>query len=54
MYVVVIREKDDSLNIVGPFWHANAAEEFRATLALETASTVESVTDREKFTRADS
>lgn len=50
MFVVVIREVTGTLNIIGPFWHRNAAEVFRASLAAETESTIESVTDREKFT----
>lgn len=50
MYVVVIREQNDELNVVGPFWHKNAAEEFvNESLAPEPVSTIESVTDREKF-----
>lgn len=53
MYVVIIREKDGTLNVVGPFWHPNAAEEFRAALAKDTPSEIAGVTDREKFAHND-
>lgn len=49
MHVVIIHEKDGTLNVVGPFWHRNAADEFVSSLTVESKTTIASVTDREKF-----
>lgn len=49
MFVVIIREKDDSLNVIGPFWHEEAARAFLGRLPEETKATVYPATDREKF-----
>lgn len=50
LYVVAIRETDKSLNLIGPFWHENAALAFSADLAThEIESEVIPVTDRDKW-----
>lgn len=51
MHVVVIREKDGSLNVVGPFWHENEATRFYDSLPDDTNAEITPVTDREKFRR---
>lgn len=54
MFVIIIREKDGTLNVVGPFWHETAVTEFLDTLPKGTNSSYYAVTDRDKFSHAGS
>jgi hypothetical protein len=54
MYVIIIHESDGSHNVIGPFWHRVAADDFLRTLTSDSAeikAEIASVTDREKFSR---